>query len=209
MGRIISFPENPVHRHGLKKASKKRVNLEDYGQLNLFDQRREARIISLSEEENPFESALLLEEEGDLVNARKYYEKAVNRHLHTADALCNLGILANKEGNHADAIHHFTLALKEEPRHLESHYNLGYLYSDLNNLPLAKIHYEIALRIDARFESVYYNLALVHMELKEYEHAEERLMQYKTLAEGLDKKQADILLHEIRNELTLQKYEKQ
>jgi tetratricopeptide (TPR) repeat protein len=210
MGRIIPFPESPDYRHGLKKASRKsRVNLEDYGQLNLFQQQPEARVISMSQEENPFESALLLEEEGDLLNARRFYEKCISRHQHVADAHCNLGIIANLEKRYAEAINHFTLALKEQPRHLEAHYNLGYIYSDLNNLPLAKLHYELALQIDAGFTSVYYNLALVHMELEEFAEAENRLMQYKSLVDGIDKKQADLLLHEIRNHLISKRYEKQ
>ena len=208
MGRVVQFPKVAGSQFGFKKARrKKRANLEDYGQLNLFNQPAEARIISLTEEGNPFETALMLEEQGDLANARKYYEKAITRNDHLADAHCNLGILDSQENQHARALNHFTLALTSNPRHLETHYNLGYLYSDIRNLALAKVHYELSLQIDSSFASVYYNLALVHIELEEYELAEQRLMEYKALSSGMEAAQAGELLHEVRNHLKHQKYE--
>ncbi len=208
MGRVIPFPNQSGPQHGYKKARRRRrVNLEDYGQLNLFDQPREARVISLSEEENPFESALILEEEGDFENARKYYQKAIRRNMHITDAHCNLGILDSQEKRYAEAINHFTLALRHNPRHLEAHYNLGYLYSDIQNLPLARVHYELALQIDSSFPSIYYNLALVHIEQEEFELAEQRLMEYRSLTEGYDHKQAGELLDQVRQHLKRQSNE--
>lgn len=209
MGRIIPFPERPDHRHGYKKARRrKRVDLEEYGQLNLFKQSPEARVISLTEEANPFESALLLEEEGDIINARKYYDKAIAKNQHVADAHCNLGILSSGEDRYAEAINHFTRALIINPRHHEAHYNLGFLYSEVKNFDLARVHYETALHIDSGFESVYYNLALLHMELEEFSLAEKRLMEFKALVTDENRTMAENLLKVIRKQLESTQYEK-
>lgn len=208
MGRVVPFSKVSGPQFGFRKARRrKRVNLEDYGQLNLFDQPAEARVISLTEEGNPFETALVLEEDGDLENARKYYDKAIARHEHLADAHCNMGILDSQENLYSSALNHFTLSLTANPRHLETHYNLGYLYSEIKNLPLARVHYELALQIDPSFSSIYYNLALVHIELEEYLLAEQRLMEYKALTTGLENEQAGALLFEVRNHLKRQNYE--
>jgi len=206
--RVIQFPGQPPNKLGYRKARRrKRVNLEDFGQLNLFQQPHEARIISMEDEIRPFDKAMLLEESGDLMEAMKYYEKSLKYSDHRADAYCNMGIIATSEGKTQDALNYFTLALTDRPRHLEAHYNVANMYADLGNFRLARVHYELAIQIDPSFASTYYNLALLHMDAGELKLAEERLMQFRAIAEDDDKISASKLLNEIRNHLNIGNYE--
>ena len=206
--RIIQFPGQGASKHGFRRARrKKRVNLEDFGQLNLFDSEKEAKVISFSDEIRPFEKALELEEQGLNEKALEYYEKAARQNQQRADAYCNMGIIVTELGRIEDAMNYFTQALADNPRHLEAHYNLGNLYADVGNLKLARIHYEMAIQVDPSFASTYYNLALLHMDSGELKKAEERLMQYRSIAEENEKVNATVLLNEIRNHLNIGNYE--
>ncbi|MEJ2004384.1 MAG: tetratricopeptide repeat protein [Cyclobacteriaceae bacterium] len=206
--RVIQFPGQPPNKLGYRKARrKKRVNLEDFGQLNLFDQPREARIISLEDESKPFEKALLLEESESFEEAMKYYEKALKYSEHRADEYCNMGIISTTWNKTQDALNYFTMSLTDQPRHLEAHYNIANLYADLGNHRLARAHYEMAVKIAPSFASAYYNLALLHMETGELKLAEERLMQFRSIAEDADKISASKLLEEIRNHLNIGNYD--
>ena len=206
--RIIQFPGQHPDKLGYRKAKRRRrVNLEDFGQMNLFSQTEEARVISLEDEVKPFDKALLLEESGDLSGALKYYEKAQKFSEHRADALCNMGIISTMLDKTHDALNYFTMALADQPRHLESHYNMANLYADLGNLRLARVHYELAIQIDPSFASSYYNLALLHMDAGDLRLAEERLMQFRSIAEENDKISASRLLKEIRHHLNIGNYD--
>ncbi len=205
--RIIQFPGQPPNKHGFRKVRrKKRINLEDFGQLNMFNSSKEARIISFEDEVKPFEKAMMLEEAGDIEEAMKYYDKALKIAQHTADAYCNMGILSTELGQTQQALNFFTLALADQPRHMEAHYNIANLYADLGNLSLARIHYEMAIQIDPSFASTYYNLALLFMDIGDMHSAEQRLMEFRSIAEDEDKIRAAALLDEIRK-LNFENYE--
>ncbi|MCA6078886.1 tetratricopeptide repeat protein [Fulvivirga sedimenti] len=205
--RIIQFPGQSPNKHGFRKARrKKRVNLEDFGQLNMFNTAREARIIAFDDEVKPFEKAMMLEEAGDIKEALRYYEKALKIAQHTADAYCNMGILSTELEKTREALNYFTLALADQPRHLEAHYNIANLYADLGNLDLARLHYEMAIQIEPSFASTYYNLALLFMDMGDMNAAEQRLMEFRSIADTEDKVRAGELLEEIRK-LNIGNYE--
>lgn len=148
------------------------------GQLPLFTSGKVVKLNQLS----PFDEALLFDDQGDLVNARKGYLQAIEAGDSVADAYCNLGIIESQEGNVARAIDCFTLALKEEPRHNEAHYNLANAYAEEGNYHLARLHYEIAIGIDPAFPNSYFNLGLTLALTKEYAKAIEVLNTYKAVA---------------------------
>ena len=91
----------------------------------MFAPIKEARIVQLHNIINPFSKALELEEQGDIAGAESHYKEAIKQQTHTADALCNLGILKSQQQDDIGAIDYFTKALKVDPRHLEAHYNLA------------------------------------------------------------------------------------
>ncbi|SNS75764.1 Tetratricopeptide repeat-containing protein [Ekhidna lutea] len=183
MSRVVQFPVSTPEHLGPKKARRRRKpNLEDYGQLNMFDQLPDnTPILSLPKAGSFFEEALQLDEEGNK-DAEKYYLLAIENDQSVEDALCNLGILKSGQGDLTKAIDHLTQCLKRNPRHFEAHYNLGNVYSDLGNLELAKVHYELSAEIEPEYPNSYYNLGLVLISLKKYKEAIQSINKFVELA---------------------------
>ncbi len=194
MARIVQFPVNTPAKLGPKKARRrKKPNLEDYGQLNMFDQLQDnTPIVSLPKAGSFFEEALKLDEQGS-VEAEKFYLLAIENEQSVEDALCNLGILKSSRGDLTQAINYLTQCLKKNPRHFEAHYNLGNVYSDLGNLKLAKVHYELSVEIEPDYPNSYYNLGLALISLKRYKEAIQSINKYVELAPSNE--------HKIANEL--------
>ena len=194
MARVIQFPVNPPAKLGPRRVRRKRKpNLEDFGQLNLFDQIEDnTPVLKLPKADSFFEEALSLDEQGD-DKAEKYYLLAIENEDSIEDAFCNLGILKSSQGDLTKAIDYLTKCLEKNPRHFEAHYNLGNVYSDLGNLDLAKVHYEISTQIEPDYPNGFYNLGLVLISMKKYQDAIPCINKYVELA--------PVSEHNIANEL--------
>lgn len=203
MTRVVKFPITNNSRLGYKRVKKrKKVDLEDYGQLNLFKAKpAEAKVVPMRSHESDFEYALTLDERGENDKAREFYLKAVNANDSAADAYCNLGIIESVDQNFSKAIDYFTKSLKMDPRHYEAHYNLGNVYSEAGNRGLAKVHYELVLEIEPEFASAYYNLGLVLALENEYEEAIRILKQYKLLIDD-DHEQVNRLIQSLQKTMS-------
>ncbi|MEQ9468088.1 MAG: tetratricopeptide repeat protein [Ekhidna sp.] len=193
MTKVVQFPVSPPQKLGPKKARRRRrPNLEDFGQLNMFDELSDTPVVSLPKAGSFFEEAIRLDELGE-EEAEKYYLLAIENDQSAEDALCNLGILKSGQGDLTKAIDYLTQCLKMNPRHFEAHYNLGNVYSDLGNLELAKVHYELSTQIEPEYPNSYYNLGLVLISLKKYREAILSINKYVELAPSSE--------HQIANEL--------
>ena len=184
MARVVQFPVSPPAKLGPKKArrGRKKIDLEDMGQLNLFDQLADnTPVLNLPASSLFFEEALALDEQGK-PEAEKYYLLAIENNESVEDALCNLGIMMSGQGNLTKAIDYLTQCLKKNPRHFEAHYNLGNVYSDLGNLPLAKVHYELSTEIEPDYPNSFYNLGLVLISMKKYKEAIQSINKFVELA---------------------------
>jgi tetratricopeptide (TPR) repeat protein len=196
MTRVVKFPvaETPV-KIGFKKVRKsKRINLEDFGQLNMFD--RLTKVVSLNINESHFEQALYFDEQGDKL-AIDFYWKAIKAGESVADAYCNLGIIESAS-DIVKAIDCFTNCLKNNPRHFEAHYNLGNVYSDAGNLDLAKIHYNLTIKLEPNFSSAYYNLGLILAAKEEYEEAIDVLVRFKMMADDVQLVKTNELIESLK-----------
>ncbi|MBL6445586.1 tetratricopeptide repeat protein [Fulvivirga sp. 29W222] len=202
MAKIVKFPINNSAKLGYRKVRKsRRVNLEDYGQLNMFTTPpSEARVVSMQSHESAFEQALYFDEEND-EKAIEYYWKAIKAGECVADAYCNLGIFESARENYIKAIDCLTNCLKHDPRHFEAHYNLANVYSELGELNLAKLHYEISIEIEPTFESAYYNLGLVMAMQKDFKEAVKVLHKYKELASEREKDNVDKLINSLQRSM--------
>ncbi len=196
MSKIVRFPVTQApQKLGPKKVRKrKKVNLEDYGQLNLFNQAREIRVISLTQAGNYFEEALRLDEKND-PRAEDFYLLAIKHNQSKSDAYCNLGILKNDTQKSSEAINYLTKCLEIDPRHFEAHYNLANLYSDLGNYPLAKVHYEVAIQIEPEYPNCYFNIGLVLISMKRFNEAISHIKRYMELSPETDHHTATELLN--------------
>lgn len=194
MTKVVQFPVSPPEKLGHRKARRRRrPNLEDFGQLNLFSQSREqGRIVALPKADSFFEEALTLDERGD-PGSEKYYLLAIENKESAEDAFCNLGILKSSQGDLTKAIDYLTKCLQMNPRHFEAHYNLGNVYSDLGNLELAKVHYELSTEIEPDYPNGFYNLGLVLISQKKYNEAIKQINKFVELAPSSE--------HQVANEL--------
>ena len=198
MAKIIKFPLESSKKYGFRKARKRsKPNPEDYGQLKLFQENPEAKIVQMSLGPGPFEQALLLDENED-PRAADLYQKTIEAEEHVADAYCNLGILHSRSGDLTKAVDNFTRSLKEDPRHFEAHYNLGNLYSGAGDLQLARLHYEMAIEIAPEFPNSFYNLGLVLAIKKEFKNALQAFTKFKELATEEEKSNADEVLASLK-----------
>lgn len=194
MARIIQFPVNPPEKLGHKKVRKrKKPNLEEFGQMNLFDSLPDnTPVLAMPKAGSFFEEALSLDEQGK-PEAEKYYLLAIENGESKEDCFCNLGIMKSGQGELTKAIDYLTQCLKLNPRHFEAHYNLGNVYSDLGNLELARVHYELSTEIEPQYPNSFYNLGLVLISLKRYKEAIQSINKYVELAPSSE--------HQIANEL--------
>ena len=194
MARVVQFPVNPPAKLGPKKARRKRKNLEDFGQLNLFDHAEDKTpVLSLPKAGSFFEEALSLDESGD-ASAEKYYLLAIENKQSEDDAYCNLGILKSGQGDFPKALDYLTKCLQRNPRHFEAHYNLGNVYSELGNLDLAKVHYELSTEIEPEYPNSFYNLGLVLISMKRYKEAILSINKYVELAPSSEHQTANELI---------------
>lgn len=200
MAKVVRLAAENQGKFGYKRVRKrKKKNLEDFGQLNLFTQPpSEAKVVRFNSYLSPFEEALVADEEERTTAARELYLKAVTANDCVADAYCNLGILESDQGNTAKAIDYFAQSLKHEPRHFEAHYNLANIYSEIGNNNLAQTHYEVAIEICPEFYNSYYNLALIHAANRSYKDAFHLLNHFIELAPEDEQTNAQQLLHSLR-----------
>ncbi len=205
MSKVVQFPNSAPSKFGYKKArvkrGRKKLNLEDFGQLNIFDQANEAKVVSLRPNLPAFEEALLLDEQGQADKAEQLYKKAIADKENLADSYCNLGILYSKNGNENEAIDAFTHCLKADPRHFEAHYNLANLFADLGNTALAKVHYQMSVTINPEFSNGYYNLGLILATNREFEEALDAFVKYKDTAPLEEKENAMELIRNINQSI--------
>lgn len=205
MSRVVQFPQSTPTKFGYKKAiakkGRKKIDLEDHGQLNLFSQSKEAKVVSITPQLPAFEEALLFDEQGQTERAKEVYQKAISEKAHVGDAYCNLGIIYSKENDSTKAIDAFTQCLKNDPRHYEAHYNLANLFSDIGNIELAKVHYQMSVTINPEFSNGYYNLGLVLATNREYQEAIEAFIKYKETAPIHEKENALELIRNIHRSI--------
>lgn len=202
MTRVIKFSEKIPLKFGHRRVKKRRkANLEDYGQLNLFSQPpSEAKVVQMSSRNSPFESALILDENDDN-RAKELYLEAIKNGDCVADAYCNLGIIESQQDNLGKAVDYLTQCLKHDPRHFEAHYNLANIYSEAGNYELAKLHYKVSIELQPEFSNSYYNLGLVLAINNEILEAISSLTKYKELAPFEEKHNADELLLSLKKSL--------
>jgi tetratricopeptide (TPR) repeat protein len=200
MAKIIQFPLNPApEKFGLQRARKTSTKEGvKPGQLNLFTGGKVVKLNQFS----VFEEALMLDEHGDMKQARLYYQKAIDGEDCAADAWCNLGIIESQEGTYPKAIDCFTQSLKLNPRHYEAHYNLANLYAEVGNHALAKVHYSISIELEPNFPNSYFNLGLTLAVVKEYREAVQYLKRYRDLTPSEEHKQTDDLIFKLSTTLS-------
>ena len=192
MAEILQFKPKQTEKFGFKKVQKKQIDSESKKQLDLF-LTQQADLLKLPIQIDPFEMALLLDEQND-PKASEAYQKAIKESDSISDAYCNLGIILSKNGQIADAFDCFTESISKDPRHFESHYNLANLYLDIGNSKLAINHYLFASKIEENYSNLYFNLGLAYALENDYQSALDNLQYFKAISEPEEQEKANQLI---------------
>jgi tetratricopeptide (TPR) repeat protein len=187
------FPLRP--RQLARVRGERRVELERYGQLNLFAA-LPPKVYSLPSRLSPFVAATLLHERGD-PGARAGYEQAIREGDRVDDAYLNIGVLEYEEGRWHEAWVCFRECLKTNPGHFEGHLNLGHLYVARSLLLPAEVHYEIARSIRPDEAEVLFSLGCLYADLGRVAEAREALRLYRKLVPNEPGTKADELLEDL------------
>lgn len=112
-----------------------------------------------------FERACLLNEMGQMEDAKQAYLDVLARCPSHAGALNNLGTLLYSTGYRTAARSAYSEAIRLHPDQPMAHVNLGNLFLEAGELAAAREHYESALSIDAQFAEAHQGLGNLLAEL--------------------------------------------
>lgn len=116
----------------------------------------------------PYYQGVLLEERGQIEQARKAYEESLKADPHFYRPTIRLARLWLRQGKKKEARRAMLKALRKNPKAAVLHDGLGDLHVTLGDLGQARASFEEALRLDPDLESARMHLASTLLELREY-----------------------------------------
>lgn len=113
------------------------------------------------------------EEQGDTLDAIKYYQEAITYNTNDKTPFLKLGILFSEKGDNR-AVDYFNSALNIDPDDVNTMYLLGLHYQEQSDFKNAEETYRTILTMDSTYPHAYYNIgymALVYQD--NYDKAQE------------------------------------
>ena len=101
--------------------------------------------------ENPaafYEKARLLQKNGRLQKAQRFYEKTLSLDPDHVDALNNLGVIYIHDKDYSAARAFFAKAIRQRPGYVDAYYNLGCLHALKGELAESLSHLKKAVTLD-------------------------------------------------------------
>lgn len=102
---------------------------------------------------------------GNLENAAKQFEKAIQIQPDYFEAHNNLGIVYDQLGRTEDALREYQNVLKSDPENIRVRNNLGILYEKKGDLDSALREYQAAVRLDPANVHAFTNLGLLYRKM--------------------------------------------
>lgn len=99
---------------------------------------------------------------GDLIEALRFFERAIQLDGSLFEAQMNFGQITNSFRGYEDAKRAFTRAVELQPRNYDAIVGLGAALRGLGQIQEAAAQYNRARELDANRPEAYYNLALLH-----------------------------------------------
>lgn len=135
--------------------------------------------------ESYFQQGLDVEQTGgDIAEAIRLYEKAIQLDPQAAGALVNLGTIHFNHQRWKDAETFYRRAVEADPGYALAHFNLGNLYDEMGQRAKAMEHYQASLRIAPAYADAHYNLALLYQSAGELMRAAQHWQTYLKLDPG-------------------------
>ena len=131
---------------------------------------------------SPYAMGLLLDEKGNLQEAKAYYERAIQEEDHAPEAYCNIGVIESRTGRSTHALTSFARALAIRPLYVEARHNMALEYLEQEEYLLAGLHVEIALQLDPEASDLLFCQALVCIGKDNFTGALEGLRKFQEIA---------------------------
>ncbi len=103
---------------------------------------------------------------GDLIEALRFFERAIQLDSSLFEAQMNFGQITNSFRGYEDAKRAFTRAVELQPRNYDAIIGLGAALRGLGQVDQAEAQYNRARELDAARPEAYYNLALLYHDYK-------------------------------------------
>jgi Flp pilus assembly protein TadD len=136
---------------------------QSYGVINIGSKSKIAK--------EYFNKGFDFSENGDLVNAEKFYLKAIKEDSNYYEAYDNIGLTYRKLTKYDDAIKYYLKAILLYPNQVSAHQNLASAYSITKKLELAIQQYEEILKIEPNNPEGYFGLGNAYMMLSKFDKA--------------------------------------
>ena len=142
--------------------------MKDFGEEKTS---RETNYINYSKIEI-FNKALAFHSQGNILEAKKYYEYLINQRFEDERIFSNYGAILESIGNFKEAELSYRKAIEINPNFAYGYYNLGNILRDLKNLEVAELSYRKAIKIDPNLANAHYNLGNLLRDLENLDEAE-------------------------------------
>jgi len=119
-----------------------------------------------------FQKGLLLQQRGDLAQAKAIYASILEHDAGQVDALHMLGVIALQMGDPAQAVQLITDSLHGNPGNASAHMHLGLALKALNRWEDAQACFEQAITLRPDYVQAHLNAGIVWMELGQLDRAQ-------------------------------------
>lgn len=123
-----------------------------------------------------FNKAFLLMKTGDLEQAEKLCEKAINLNEESEDAWYYVGLIHEEKGSIEAAKACYATSLELEPFQEEPHIRLGNIYDKEKDWDRSMAEMERALQVSPDSPEALYNIAMLHLDMNHLEKSRETFL---------------------------------
>ena len=127
---------------------------------------------SKSYKEELISKALKLHSQGNIKEAKKYYQSIIKKGFSDPKVFANYGVILKGLGKLQEAEQSYRQALKINPNFAEAHSNLGSVLKGLGKLQEAELSFSEAIKIKPDYAIAHYNLGNVLGDLGKLKEAE-------------------------------------
>ncbi len=118
---------------------------------------------------------VIYEKQGDIKQAKAYYQKAISLNPKFAKPYYNLGNIYYEKGDYEQAIAYYKKALSLKLEIPEVYNNLALAYYKLDNLIETENNFLNAIKLDPFFFDAYYNIILFYIQNNNFHNARKYL----------------------------------
>ncbi|WP_269606548.1 tetratricopeptide repeat protein [Prochlorococcus marinus] len=122
--------------------------------------------------ERIFNQACKFHSEGNIQEAKKYYQYFINQGFKNHIVFSNYGNILHELGNSKEAVLLYRKAIKIKPDYTDFYYNLSIILKDIGNLEEAELSTRKAIELKPDYAEAHYNLGIILKDLGNLKQSE-------------------------------------